>query len=204
MTFEEFSKLVMQHLDQYSVAGDVLPDTYNNQVDYTNRICALANMALRTIATQTAPILACLDPNEEGFSGRKDLPNGTTRIEMPQDFWKMTGQGIPSFPCGEAYGRSMHYKHITDKEILVPTSELGRAIITYYRYPRKLQGKEDEMLDATDMVADCASFYVAAQLVRQDDAYLYQTLYNEFETMLARLKRPIIAELAHVEDAYFS
>lgn len=201
MIFSEFQKLVLQHLDQYSVAGEVIPDSYNNHSDYVSRICALANTALRTIATQTEPKMATFIPSAEDYSGCVELPNGMTKIEMPTDFWKMTGQGLPSFMGGE-FHRNMHYQYLTDREILVPTREVPKVVITYYRYPRRLLGNTGEILDCSEAAADCASFYVAAQLARHDSPYAYQTLYNEFEQMMARLKKPMITETSYVEDVY--
>ena len=201
MTFSDFQRIVLQHLDQYSVAGQEVPASYNNQADYTNRICSLANTALRIIATNTAPLMGTFIPAKNEYKGCTDLPNGLTKIEMPNDFWKMTGQGIPCFKDGE-FHRNMHYQYLTDRAILVPTKELPHIMITYHRYPRKLFGGKNEELDCSDAAADCASFYVAAQLARQDSPYLYQSLYNEFEQMMARLLPPVTTETSMVEDVY--
>ena len=202
MKFSDFQTLVLQHLDQYSVAGETVPNSYNNQADYTSRIAALANIALRTIATQSAPLLASFDPNADGFQGRTDIGNGYTKIRLPADFWKMSGQGLPCFASEDSYARNMHYQHISENEIVVRTRELPGLLITYYRYPRKLQGQPSEVLDASESAADCASFYVAAELARQDSPYVYQSLYNEFEAMMARLKKPMITEMSRTEDVY--
>lgn len=202
MKFSDFQTLVLQHLDQYSVAGETVPNSYNNQADYTSRIAALANIALRTIATQSAPLLASFDPNADGFQGRTDIGNGYTKIRLPADFWKMSGQGLPCFASEDIYARNMHYQHISENEIVVRTRELPGLLITYYRYPRKLQGQPSEVLDASESAADCASFYVAAELARQDSPYVYQSLYNEFEAMMARLKKPMITEMSRTEDVY--
>lgn len=201
MTFLEFKRLVLQHLDQYSVAGEMIPLTYNNQADYTMRIAALANTALRTIATQAEMKMASFVPAAKEYEGCTELPNGMTKIEMPADFWTMTGRGLPTFE-GDEYHRNMHYQWLTDREILVPTRELNKVVITYYRYPRKLLGTDKELLDCSEAAADCASFYVAAQLARHDSPYAYQTLYNEFEQMMVRLKKPVITETSDVEDVY--
>lgn len=201
MKFSDFTDLVLQHLDQYSVAGTQIPATYNNQADDTARICSLANIALRTIATQGAPMLASIDPNAEDFTGKSDAGNGYTKIKMPADFIRLSGTGMPRF-SPDGYDRNMHFRFISQNEIVVKTSELPGLIITYYRLPRKIQGHPGEVLDASEMAADCASFYVAAQLARQDSPYAYQALYNEFETMMARLRPPAMAELSRTEDAY--
>lgn len=202
MKFSDFQTLVLQNLDQYSVAGERVPNSYNNQADYTKRIAALANIALRLIATQSAPMLASFDPNADGFQGKTDIGNGYTKIKLPADFWKMSGQGLPCFASEDFYARNMHYQHISEDEIVVRTRELPGLLITYYRYPRKLQGQPGEVLDASETVADCASFYVAAELARQDSPYVYQSLYNEFESMMARLKKPMITEMSRTEDVY--
>lgn len=201
MTFKEFNKLVLQHLDQYSVAGVQIPLSYNNQVDYTDRVCALANIAIRTIATQTAPLTAILDPNMDSVK-KEELPNGLTKITMPRDFWKMPGYGLPTMNADVDYARNLSYQFYSPNQIVVRTKDIPKIQIPYHRYPRQLHGQPDEILDGTEMMADCASFYVAAQLARHDNPYAYQSLYNEFETMMARLKPPTIAEYSEVEDVY--
>lgn len=200
MRYKEFEKLVLQHLDQYSVSGIVMPPEYNNHVDQTQRICALANIALRTIATQSAPISAVIALKDDGIK-KESLPNGMTIVTMPSDFWKLTGKGFPNFE-NDGYARNSHFQEVAQNQIIVPTREISRTMLTYYRYPRKLHGDDDEIIDGTDMVADCASFYVASQLARHENAYAYQSLYNEYETMMARLKKPMITEYSETEDVY--
>ncbi len=201
MTFKEFTDLVLQHLDQYSVAGELIPKDYNNQEDYTNRIAPLANIALRTIATQAEPLTGMFDAETPGIE-MQTLSNGLTKIKMPSDFYRMTGNGLPTFHGDVDFAKNMNYRHITANEILVRTAELPNLIITYYRYPRAVHGYATEILDASDAAADCASFYVAAQLARYDNPYAYQSLYNEFETMMARLRKPISTEAEEVLDVY--
>lgn len=202
MTFKEFSKIVLQHIDQYSVAGVTIPSSYNNQADSISRICALANTAIRTIVTQAAPMFGFVDPNAPEFKGRTDLGNGMTKIVMPTDFYEMSGGGNPTFTDDCGFARNIHYMRISDNVLLIPTSEVPRLLISYQRYPRKLLGQDSEILDCSEAAADCASFYVAAQLARQDNPYLYQSLYNEYEQMLARLRPPVVTELSQVEDVY--
>lgn len=201
MTFKEFTDLVLQHLDQYSVSGELIPKDYNNQEDYTNRIAPLANIALRTIATQAEPLIGTFDANTKGVE-MHDLANGLTRIKMPSDFYRMTGNGLPTFQGDVDFARNMNYRHLTPNEILVRTADLPSLVITYYRYPRTVHGHASEVLDASESASDCASFYVAAQLARYDNPYAYQSLYNEFETMMTRLKKPISTESSEALDVY--
>jgi len=199
MTFGTFQTLVLQHIDQYSVAGETVAPSYNNQSDDLLRIAALFNIANNTIVTQTAPIEASF----EAASRATEMPGGWSKIEMPEDFWEMTGHGLPMIERNGDIVRTMEYRYWTDNVILVRTRDVPRLTITYYRKPKPASGKNpDEVLDATERVVECASFYVAAQLVRQEDAFVYQSLYNEFESMMARLKAPMRTELTPVRDAY--
>lgn len=202
MDYKSFRRLVLEHLDQYAVAGVEIPDTYNNQADDTSRIPGLTNIALRTIATQTAPILATVDPNAEGFEGKTNMQNGWTKIEMPQDFWRLTGQGMPRCSADGSFSRTMEYVFFSDRELLFRTSDMPGMMLTYYRYPRKCHGNFEEILDCSEAAADAASFYVAAELAREDSPYAYQCLYNEYESMLARLLKPMTAEFVAVKDVY--
>lgn len=205
MDYRTFRRLVLEHIDQYSVAGTVIPDTYNNQADDTSRIVGLTNIALRTIATHTAPILATIDPNDEQFEEFcEDLGNGWTKITMPKDFFRLTGQGMPRFFPNGNFERTMNYTFFTDREILFRTDELPGMKLTYYRYPRIVKGNMEEILDCSEAVADAASFYVAAELARDADPYAYQSLYNEYEGLLSMLQKPMSAEFVPTKDVYFS
>lgn len=206
MTYSEFEKLVLRHIDQYSVAGDVVPDTYNNQIDDRQRIVELCNIALRTIATQGEKITDIIDPDK--YDGKHDLKNGWTQIDMPSDFYAVH-TGIPKFEREwwfdhrhQNFVQSMHYRYLNNRSILVPTRELHKMLIEYFRFPRTVRGNADEVLDCSESAAQAASYYVASQLVREENAYLYQALNNEFESMMARLEKPISTEYSETEDVY--
>lgn len=198
MKYEQFKRLVLEHLDQYQIAGDAIPRTYDNQADYTDRIRTLANDALYTIATTSEPQLAEFDPNADGLTNVTNLHNGWYKIEMPQNFWRLTGRGLPRFLPGGRFVMTNHYQTYDDRTILVPAHEMRGLRVQYYKIPTA----NNEELDCSEPAAHCASFYVAAQLARHDNPYAYQSLYNEFEQKLARLQKPQITELARVEDAY--
>lgn len=202
MNYGNFRRLVLEHIDQYSVAGVPIPDTYNNQADDSSRIPGLTNIALRTIATQYAPLRVVIDPMSKEFGGTvTDMGNGWTKIKMPTDFYKMDGRGNPCMVNGEL-SYSMSHWTLTDDTIMVRSDEIPGMMLSYHRYPRKVSGHYEEILDCTDQVADCISYYVAAMLAREDDAYGYQTLYNEYLNNLAMIKKPMTAELSPVMDVY--
>ena len=69
MKYGELRDQVLKLLNQYTVAGDPVAETYNNQADYLKRIPAFANDAMMEIATTTRkiPVTIPLDflPHEE-------------------------------------------------------------------------------------------------------------------------------------------
>ena len=203
MNYATFRKLVLRHIDQYTIAGSVIPDTYNNQADDTSKIPDLTNVVLREIATTTRPLMATLDPNAPDFEGRQEMGNGWTKITMPADFWQVTGRGMPKFNADGQFERTMEYYYVTNNELMFRTSDLVNTMLTYYRYPRVCHGNPDEILDCSDPAADAASYYVAAELVRDDNAFAYSVLHNQFEDLNAKLQRPMTAEMIPVRDAYF-
>lgn len=85
----------------------------------------------------------------------------------------------------------------------------GRLTFDYYRHAKQLEIDEygmpvdpDAELDNTPETHGCLAAYVAAHLSMYDDAYAHASLYNEFETKLARLKDDTWAEWGIVEDDY--
>ena len=69
MKYGELRDQVLKLLNQYTVAGYPVAETYNNQADYLKRIPAFANDAMMEIATTTRkiPVTIPLDflPHEE-------------------------------------------------------------------------------------------------------------------------------------------
>lgn len=199
MTYGEFKTLVLKHIDQYTVAGEKVPLSYNNQADFVNKIPELTNIVLRMIATTTAPITETISAS--ALADVMEMPGGWSKITMPKDFWRIHGSGI-LLMGGEELEISGNYRFLTNKEILVKTSEVSSMLIRYDRYPRKVQGVDAELLDCEDAVADCASFYVGAQLMRTEDPYVYQSMMNEYSSMMAQIATPITAEYVRAKDVY--
>ena len=201
ITYGEFKTLVLQHLDMHTVAGEEVPLDYNNQEDFVRRIPSLTNIALRSIATTACPIQETISLSSPGYGSISAMPGGWSKVTMPADYWRIRGNGIGIL--GEnGIVASGAYKFLNNREILVRTSEIPNMVITYDRYPRKVAGVDDETLDCDDSVAYCASFYVAAELMRTEDAYSYQSLFNEYQDRLNQLVRPVYAEFVRTESCY--
>lgn len=58
MTVKQCRDIAMQHINQYSIAGQTVPLSYNNQADYQNRVLNLINDAQMEIAKTTKRIPA--------------------------------------------------------------------------------------------------------------------------------------------------
>jgi hypothetical protein len=201
MTYGELKNLVLRHIDQYTVAGSPVPLDYNNQADFVNKIPDLTNIALRTIATQAAPLTGTIIPYKDCIDDILLMSNGWCKISMPCDFWRIRGDGI-GLMGSDGFRASRNYRFLSAREILVRRDELPTMMITYDRFPRKVRGVDTEDLDCDESVAQCASFYIAAQLMRTEDPYAYQSLFNEYSNMLSQLVRPITADFVRSEDVY--
>ena len=58
VTYGELKRRVLELIFSYSIAGSVIPETYNNQADYIAMIPGLVNNGQMDIATSTKRIPA--------------------------------------------------------------------------------------------------------------------------------------------------
>ena len=78
MTFGEMKEFVLQLLHQYTVAGDVIPETYNGQADDLARIPFLTRDALLYVTTTNRKLRAVAElshPEKQGEMLVYDLPD---------------------------------------------------------------------------------------------------------------------------------
>lgn len=199
MNYRWARDFTLQLINQYSVAGAKVPDSYNNQADYIKRIPALLDDAQMYVATTAAPISALDDLKNL----RCDDNGAWLTYTMPDDCWQMSGAGLIRYD-GDTFQRFHRYHPAGDNKIAVPKELTGEVQVEYYRYPRLLgiDPKDEAELDNIPPVQMSLPYYVAAQLVMQDDAFAFSALSNEFETRLARLTKSIHTDLHNVEDVY--
>ena len=200
MNYGQFKNRVLKLLNQYSVAGQTVAPTYNNQQDYLNRIPSLTNDAMREIAMTARKIpmlldLATLEPEDLGE---------TLRYELPDDFYAFQSGGTTITTTDGIVLHTNVYSYQGRKYLLVPKREDGAYTITYYRYPAMLPDKPDEdtELDNEPDTHDAAAFYVAAFLVIHDDSFLFSSFYNKYEDKLAKTGPGVSTEVKSVGDAY--
>jgi hypothetical protein len=199
MNYKWARDFALELINQYSIAGESIPESYNNQSDYLKRIPKLLDDAQMYVATNQARIrsvvpLANLDIRTEG---------DWTICYLPEDCWQVCSSGLIRVE-GDGFQRYHRYHQIGDRSIMVPAGLSGSLQLEYFRYPALLgeNPKDTAKLDNTLAAQMTLPYYVAAHLVMHDDAFAYQALYNEFEAKLARLAEIPKTEITVVEDAY--
>ncbi len=200
MNYGEIKKATLKLINQYSIAGDEINSTYNNQDDYLARIPELVNDAMIYIATTVKRIsaIALLEELQKSFKGEY------TVFTLPENVFEIKSGGI--YLQGESGSINVckTARHIGNT-ILIPTKDITKgAFFEYYRYPHLLSGEPEDsaMIDNTVETQIAIPYYVAAHIVMQDDSFQYASLYNEFENKLSRLRESVKAEFDRVSDDY--
>lgn len=189
----------LELINQYSVAGAKVPETYNNQADYLARIPKLIDDAQHYVATTSGKIREMV--------GLEELPRtergGWYIYELPANCWQICSGGLVRFD-GPRLQRYHQYRQIGNHQLAIPKTLDGTISVEYYRYPAKLgtDPVDTTPLDNTEEAQRALPYYAAAHLVMQDNSFAYASLYNEFEAKLARLDEVLQGEPTVVEDVY--
>jgi len=200
MNYRWAKDYVLQLINQYSIAGSVTPESYNNQADYLDRIPKLLNDAQIYVATTVGKIRKVVPLSE-----LESVDNGKWVVyTMPEDFWQLCSGGLIRYDDDNELERCNLYHAIGANQIAVSKSVSGNMSAEYYRLPQTLTDEplEEEELDNTVPAQMALPYYVAAHLVMYDNAYAYQALMNEFETRLARLAESPTIIYGTVADTY--
>lgn len=206
MKYGEIRDASLKLLNQYSLAGETIPETYNNQSDYIKRIPQLVDDAMWLIASgprrlRTARVL---DPD------RSRDQDGMNRFMLPDDLMDIIPGGLFIVDHGEHH-YDTSYARLDERRILLPHYTHGSVWLEYYRRPESVQEgvptggtlpADDYELDNSYETHRCIPYYVAAHLVMQDDAFLYASLYNEWQSMLGNLVEAPQPHRGIIEDAY--
>lgn len=199
MNYAEIRDESLKLINQYSIAGSRINDSYNNQLDYLKRIPQLLNDGQMLIATTAKPICALKELRPCTAKPR----GGFLLFPLPHDFFRLSGKGLAVFKRGE-FSRSHDYRLLGEGSILVLKDLFGSVTLEYFRYPAEFGDDvcDDAEADNSPDTHRLLPYYIAAHLAMHDDAYVYSTLLNEFEARLERLKRAPNAERFVIDDAY--
>ena len=202
MNYGQMRDFILQLINRYSIAGTKYQPSYNNQQDYILKIPGLINDGLIYIASSirkmpAQKILCPCDGEPFGEHYRRYI--------LPEDCLEVCSGGL--LIPGARHGESRWLKEYLLQEpdyILLPSRLEEDVVLEYYRRPQLLpQTPEDDCrVDAHADVQMAVCYYVAAHLAIQDDAFIYTTLYNEFENKAARLVQAPTTEITRVYDAY--
>lgn len=181
MTYGEIRDRALKLVNQYSLAGSTIDESYNNQADYLMRVPELVDDAQMVIASGPRPIRdsKVLEPRRA-----KDFC-GMLEYRLPSDLMQIAPGGLLVLDGDRAYYES-GYMQPDDSRILLPRSVTGTVRLEYYRRPQQITPgqKDDDELDNNPLTHNAIPYYVAAHLVMQDDAFAYSALYNEWQSQL--------------------
>ena len=205
MTYGQFKNRVLQLIFSYTIAGDNIELSYNNQEDYVKMIPALLNSCQSYIyqikKIEDSILLRDLDS--------EDMDNGLKLYHLPDDCLKMKpGLIIPRGrhpKLGPAFERYNDYRLFGGDKIICDAHLPDTTILEYQKrgLPIPENPPDSYVLRNPEEVNDIMPFYVAAFVVMYDDAFRYSALYNEFETRLQRLMpTPAYAEVNDTFDVY--
>ena len=203
MTYGQFKDRVLQLIFSYSIAGDTIELSYNNQEDYVKMIPGLLNTCQSYIyqikKIEDSIMIKDLDWEE--------MDGGMRLYHLPDDCLKMKPGLI--IPRGRGYGqvfeRFNNYRLFGGDKFMAPANLPDTTIMEYWKrgLPIPDNPPDSYVLRNPDEINDIMPFYVAAFVVMYDDAFRYSALYNEFETRLMRLlPNPTYTENNPIFDVY--
>lgn len=226
MNYGEVRDAALKLINQYSLAGTEIESTYNNQADYLRRIPELVDDAVWKIATGPRRILERKELRVEPTRDSMGLPVYT----LPEDFMDITPDGLlvveskyetPSWDSG--------YVRVDEHHIVFPKRGRhfhGHVFLLYYRKPRSIKdcksGAECPLTGGTcnctdgeyGQPPDCAvidnesethrpiPYFVAASLVKDEDAYVHDTLLAQWADLYNNLYQQPMPHRGVVEDVY--
>lgn len=224
--------MALKLINQYSVAGEIIPDTYNNQADYLLKIPNLANDCIVYISTHALPQIGTYVFDKKAQSG-KDAKYSS--YSMPDAFYRSYGSSIP-YVIGKGQVPTDKYIWTGSKTLLLHPSVEGQIKIDYYRYPHLFsteftpttektvketvtEGGTETVIEKTITVpwsykdgtveADlpleaqyAIPYYVGAHLISQDYMNESYILMNEFELKMSRLSTYPTVDVESAEDVY--
>ena len=204
MTYGEFKNRVLQLIFSYSIAGDTIELSYNNQVDYIKQIPGLLNSA----QTYVYQIKKFEDSIPMSYLAKEEFDTEDLYF-LPDDCLTMKpGLIRPGWdPDGFPFSRYNRYRLFGGNKLLLPKGDAEKyhLILEYNKrgVPLPENVPDSYVLKNTDEVNEILPFYVAAFVVMYDDAFRYSALYNEFETRLGRLQpNQTYVELNTTMDVY--
>lgn len=197
MTYGEMKKYVLKLLNRYSIGGEPVAASYNDQADIMVRIPELTRDAVQYIAT------TCRRLREVAPLSAPDRVGDFYLYQLPDDCYQLCGGLLRLTKGGDAV-RYRGYRVVGGRQLLLPVSDEGTYLVEYFRYPVVPDGEPDDgdFLDCPPEAQTAVAYYVAAHLAMEDHNYLHAALHNGFELKMLRLQEGVAAECGVAEDVY--
>ena len=191
MTYGELKDFVLQLLNRYSVAGEKVADSYNDQADIKARIPALVRDGLLYLATSCSRLREIAP-----LTSPRKMGDGLL-YQLPDDCYQIIGGLLQKDGT-----RLTDYRLVGSRQIMV--TQPGHFWVEYFRYPAVVckNPDDDDFLDCPPEAQTALAYYVASHLAMEDNNYLHGVLYNEFEMKVLRLQEGTMAQCGVVEDVY--
>ena len=181
MNYGEIKRAVLELINQQSIAGVPIASDYNNQSDYISRIPGRINEAVMYIRTGVYPKRHVMPVEQTNTTGWE-------AVYLPSDCRRIISGGIREVTASGPVPTTK-YRLLGDNQIWFPAGSSAAPVDAY-----TLQEDPD--------VLQAAIYYTAAHLVRMDDEFSYQALYNEYNARLATLAPAVTAEIVPIQDVY--
>lgn len=206
MTYGQIRDAALRLMGQYSLSGEQIPETYNNQKDALLRLPELVDDAQCLIAAGPRRIRAA----KKLLPERGKTQDGMARFTLPEDLMEQIPGGLLVLRGGSG-GYDSRYLQLDERRILLPDFEGGAVWLEYYRRPERVTDRiaPGEQLPSDDLLLDNAPethraipYYAAAHLLLHEDAFAYAALMNEWQTQLLSLYRKPQPRRSVITDAY--
>lgn len=197
MTYGWARDFALELLNQYSMAGVQIAESYNNQADYLKRIPKLVDDGQMLLATSEGRIRELLPLTEL----KREVRGQWVVYTLPENCWQLRA-GLVRL---DRPGREARYRVAGQNlEVWRPREEV--LALEYDRLPQRvgINPTDTTELDNTLPFQELIPWYVAAHLVMYDNTFAYAALLNEFEQRRALLREMPRTEWGLVENVYES
>ena len=203
-TYEEVKRVVLELINQYSIAGETISPAYNNQSDYIHRIPNLFNAGVMELRTAGRPRRAVyMLPSGEG----EPVGTGTGWYSwtMPRECRRILSGGVKVMDSSGAVPVTQ-YQILGGNTLALPAGQDGfsgkQFLVEYERFPEQIpvDPADEYEIDEDPDIIQAACFYAAAGLVLMEDEFVYAALRNEYEGRLQRMSTNITMEYVDMDS----
>lgn len=202
MNYGKIRDDALRLIGRYSNAGTPVAASYNNQADYINKIPYSINSCLMELASSARKLPAVTTL----FLEDGEVCEEYLRFVLPEDCLEIRAGGVYILDKNPRKGkRVVDYILQPPDNILIYKKGLESNItLEYFRRPQMLSDNpaDTDPIDADIDVKMAIPYFIASELLLEDDPYRAETLKMRFEDKIERLSPRVYASLGTVVDDY--